>query len=1210
MELDAFNPEDPEFLGSNRHRIIEASAGTGKTHFLEQQILYWLLCGTEPFEGMERLVPEIHEILVLTFTEKATGELKTRIRSRLEQFIDQGASSLTVALTGASEEEMKRRAQRAINRFDSACIFTIHGFCNHVIRTTGIGGDVDFSIEQREEYRKEALAEVIRNQLTEMLGLESELGLAIAGFFELKAERGGEYSGPFERKILRLLDYISDEGISLDGEDLDSEALAHSMADDEPAAESDQDSVVGANYELFARDTGFASSQKQPLVSPSAARDPAPTYIEKDLRQQILQFRILLEEARKELMALARFPTDFESLKVDSDFEGELLALRKSYKKANRSVSDAWKTKLYLLAKSLEESEIAYFWNALQGAAEATLQQLPDWNDPAWDSMESVHRQALFYVLEAHARLKRSAAIIEDSIIEYCSLLVDTLMARWKRANRSLEFQDLLRFVEREIRVAPEMAAALRTRFPLAVIDEFQDTDPLQWNIFQHIYLVENPKASITVVGDPKQSIYGFRGADVSAYGLARQAIASNGLEGRLSTSYRSDESLLRVFNQIFAEDCWFGSQLYRTVEAAPAELRRWTWPSGPTGPVLEVHDLKDARNQKLRLFETARIMATDIENTVSQMQISERGKMRPVRYADIAILVSRNKDSRLIQKVLVERGIPCSIYKESGLYTSVPAYEFLVLLKSLQDPARHYRQLRLTSYFPAPLHRVAELQEPGSDHPVIRILDELREFSMPGRWPDFFRLLMLKSQVLEKREVDHLYEDRISITLQLLEEFSDYAIQTRASLEELIQYLHRSNLLQSDGRDLMRQKREDAGVSIMTVHASKGLQFPVVLAALKYTTGFAVPDVLRYQTRKGMVLSLRKDETRIQRHKEENLDEDRRLAYVCFTRAALKLFVYFVSESRHAHHPLQKDVLAPAFASLQSKPFESLVRFRNAPSQGGIKRSDDQPQQKQEESTHRPVAALWDGPAMRTNFDVRELHSFSSLARQGETAAQRPLEDKLSEILRTEKHEAIAGPSGVAFGLLVHAVLETLDFQNPGDLTEIIRAAAPQFLDSPLEGDQLNAIASMIRSTLQARLPGCQCSLDSVATADRLAELEFFSAESNFLESLGMHLPTDLYLRGFVDLVFRVDERYYILDWKTNFIRAGYSRESLAREMAHHRYDLQAKIYFHALRKWLSARLPNFKAEKNLGGAHYIFLRGMPEGEGVYYMSPEELAL
>ena len=135
MKFSFHNPYDPEFLGSGHHRIIEASAGTGKTHFIEEQVLFWILHGAHLKGSESPVVPEIHQVLVLTFTEKATGELKLRIRQRLADFVRQGISSLTSPLpSGASEPEMIQRADRALKRFDSACIFTIHGFCNHIIR--------------------------------------------------------------------------------------------------------------------------------------------------------------------------------------------------------------------------------------------------------------------------------------------------------------------------------------------------------------------------------------------------------------------------------------------------------------------------------------------------------------------------------------------------------------------------------------------------------------------------------------------------------------------------------------------------------------------------------------------------------------------------------------------------------------------------------------------------------------------------------------------------------------------------------------------------------------------------------------------------------------------------------------------------------------------------------------------------------------------
>ncbi|HBS04428.1 MAG TPA: hypothetical protein DEA96_05655, partial [Leptospiraceae bacterium] len=213
------DPYDPAFLGSGHHRIIEASAGTGKTHFIEEQVLFWILHGAHLQGSEKHKVPEIHEVLVLTFTEKATGELKIRIRQRLARFVKEGIESLTVRLpAGADELEMRKRANRALKRFDSACIFTIHGFCNHIIRTTGLAGDADFKIEQNDLLRQEALAETVRKYLLSWFEHRLPLALSISGFFDYRRGYSSE-SFAFDQQLLNLLEHIREEGLPLDFSD-------------------------------------------------------------------------------------------------------------------------------------------------------------------------------------------------------------------------------------------------------------------------------------------------------------------------------------------------------------------------------------------------------------------------------------------------------------------------------------------------------------------------------------------------------------------------------------------------------------------------------------------------------------------------------------------------------------------------------------------------------------------------------------------------------------------------------------------------------------------------------------------------------------------------------------------------------------------------------------------------------------------------------
>ena len=152
-----------------------------------------------------------------------------------------------------------------------------------------------------------------------------------------------------------------------------------------------------------------------------------------------------------------------------------------------------------------------------------------------------------------------------------------------------------------------------------------------------------------------------------------------------------------------------------------------------------------------------------------------------------------------------------------------------------------------------------------------------------------------------------------------------------------------------------------------------------------------------------------------------------------------------------------------------------------------------------------------------------------------------------------------------------------------------------------------------MIQNTLSAALPGCDMPLAELSATDRLAEMEFFlssdTAEIQRISGIDPGQYSEIYLRGFVDLIFRKDDRYYLLDWKTNRL-PSYDSEQLQKEMKHHRYDVQARIYFQAMRKWLESVIPGFEPALHLGGAYYLFVRGMQPGspEGILYLSPEEL--
>ena len=360
-----------------------------------------------------------------------------------------------------------------------------------------------------------------------------------------------------------------------------------------------------------------------------------------------------------------------------------------------------------------------------------------------------------------------------------------------------------------------------------------------------------------------------------------------------------------------------------------------------------------------------------------------------------------------------------------------------------------------------------------------------------------------------------------------------------------------------------------------------------------------------------------------MQRHDEERLAEDRRLGYVALTRAALKLVVYFVSDGKGIH-PFQKQVMAPVFQDFFSEPSPVSI-LRNAPSPG----LPAEKESAESAASDRESRLLADIPSLRTNFEKRELHSFSSLLRKGAPGGQsRSLEEKLGELLghgvADGGLESGAGenevglPAGINFGLMVHSILEELDFTwkagQPGLQNLILKHTMRYYPERTADAQFLAGLETMIHSALHCPVLE-SWSLSSIPQSDRLAEMEFFAAES--AESIASLSGVDLsslsgvFLRGFVDLVFRKDEKYYILDWKTNRIAGGYDRQSMDEEMLRHRYHIQARIYFHALSAWLASRMPGFDANKHLGGALYLFVRGMnPDkpGHGIYHLLPEDL--
>jgi exodeoxyribonuclease V beta subunit len=1180
-------PAEVAGLDTRRHALIEASAGTGKTFAIEHLVLRLLVENPD-------WKPE--EILLLSFTEKTAAELRTRIRDKLREQL-RGGKKLW-----EWEGREAARIREAWLHCDDLAVHTIHGFCHAALLRDPVANEVLIR------------PEVVSDRLVADAALENLLRGAWArtpGRLEKfrAALRIGAGEKWRERLIALALAYQPWRGDRI-----------------EPLPDP------GEVERLENQAAGLCAE----LVSALRAIDQG-THTKSDYRKSFGETKTGLEKRRKHAFAKV-----FEAEEKWGGLAPEILSVEilwffaKGFTKASVAVKHGFASCLPAEAATLAE------WVRLADACTG-LRNL----GPALEG----------------ARLRQDLGLRAEAAMELREEL-----GREKQRMGAISYDDMQKDLALAFRKNPARALKLRRRYKACIVDEFQDTDSLQWEILRALCLEESGEDAralpLFLVGDPKQAIYGFRGGDLGTYLKARGELRARaqasppGAQGMgLMQNFRSRPELVHGLNAVFAHEDWFRAAAeipeggaWHLPESSDDVLFTPALPGrvdAPGGPGLWLRDLRGLENRRkpevereVRRWIAARIRA--LVEEPGDFRILEKGasEARPPRFGHIAVLVRKHAEAEALEKVLRARGIPCRVRRRGGVFDGPGADAVRLLLDLIPDAANPEAQSRILL--------LPFLRREGTDWPRGRpaafppLLETWHLLARAGKWPEFFSAVLVDSGYLERlRAVSDSEAERLEALARVLGEAGSAPGTSARALGERFDALRRGEggdegaAASGAGED-----RADA-VTLMTLHLSKGLEFPVVFLA---ATGEGMkPDFFTLRGTRGFLHVLdKKNPEAAAAHARQSLDEDKRLFYVAFTRAMDRLYVPLLPTSYSGSKP-------GPLGTFAAQALAALGRDAGNP---WVRADEDAVEEKSTVAASGASPGEPADPALpdretllrgaREAFAARRrLESFSGLARRaGEAAPASPAADVLlaedgTRLVREDASEEPEGagesppaekkypariaredlPSGAAAGNALHKLLETMDFtsvlsaDSSGAWLERAgqRAAVEEILRAEgLEAAHATAAADAVWNTLRMPLPDPAGGPDFrlAETADRRPELEFlfpFSSPRN-----------PAFLQGFIDLVFRHEGRYYLLDWKSNLLE-DYGRAGIAESMRHHRYDLQAQIYAVALDRWLAARVPGYDPALHFGGVYYLYLRGAsPERfcGHAHRPSPEDLRL
>ena len=1212
-------------------RLVEASAGTGKT---------WNICGLYLRLVLERAL-EVPQILVVTFTNAATAELRERIRERMVQVLavlqrhgpapDVFAQKLLTSLRGKglSDDDMIRRLAAAAQNFDEASIFTIHGFCQRALADAPFAAGMPLT--------------------QELLLDDAELRTAIANDFWRRHVAAPDVSPA-------LAAYL----------------LSHGDSPERFA-------------KLLRRQAGKPLSQ---VIWPAAIAGAGAPVDTRRVQAAHEAARNLWHAHRDEIVhcVMAALPRlHGGSYKADRVQDAavlwdQLLAPANAFAAPLNLGKDKSKVDLLTaatLASKLKKGQLPCADHAFFGAAQALLEQ----------------RERLQAVLQ-QARLALLRRLIEEGPVA---------LREAKRERRVVAFDDMLFNLHERLSAADGtwLPGELRQRFPAALVDEFQDTDPLQFSIFKSIY--GGGQSLLFLVGDPKQAIYSFRNADLHSYLQASQLAHA---KYTLAHNQRSVSELLAALNAVFAGQppaFMLPGLRYTPVDAGDkkravlrdasqprAPLQLWALPPQPDGE----RPRKPMARQQSTLACAAEIARLLAAAQAGEVTLDDR----PLAAGDMAVLVRSHSQGSDMRQALLALGVGSVELSQASVFQSPDALELERVLAAVAEPSREglLRTALATELIGLDAAALSALSQ--DEHGMLARMQAFADHR--ERWlkhgvARMLRDLLAQEQVSQRMLARPDGERRLTNLRHLTECLHD-ASREHGTPEALLRWL-RQRREEGRGEEATQLRLESDRnlVQIVTIHRSKGLEYPIVFCPFLWDGhpgggGDSLEGKEYHDDAGEPVMDFREpvDPAIQQRIDVERAAENLRLIYVALTRAVHRCYLTVGSYGTGAHGSTKECTRGPInwlVARREHTPAEWL--------DNSIPAADIDAAWEGLAQANAPyigMAPLPQGPgvpvllptASPDKIAARDppkaippawwIGSYSSLAHdtRSEAAADHDLRvhadllplplagegggegDSLpppsgegwgggtTALNRQSRDRALATlppddilrfPRGARAGETLHAIFERADFANPTAwpeaIDQVLRFKPPQAsADTASLAPMVQRLLADVTST---HLPSGH-RLADIARDRRLVELEFSLPACGLdagvlVATLRRHgYPVgglafgrlEGYLRGFMDLVYQHRGRFHVLDWKSNhlgFRAEDYAAAKVADAMAQQGYHLQYLLYTVALHRYLKQRLRGYDYERHFGGVHYLFVRGVRptwtnsdgSAAGVYFHRP-----
>ena len=832
---------------------------------------------------------------------------------------------------------------------------------------------------------------------------------------------------------------------------------------------------------------------------------------------------------------------------------------------------------------------------------------------------------------------------------------IKDLYLKWldyKTVKQVQSFNDMIRFVREEVNSNGPLVQKLKAKYKYAIIDEFQDTNGLQWDIFKGLFL--NDDHNIIVVGDKKQSIYSFQGADVFVFRKAIDSIeAIGGIKKTLKDNYRSSDAMIKATNKLFKSNSFmdddFTDSYYPPYkDKAKEKIAKL---HGKDFKPIWIVDNKENGGTLLNENQYAKVVSSTIIDLVkndnsgkTNLQIGDgTGKLHNITFSDITILSRARSEVSAIKYELKRIGIPFICYKDKSLFSGRECVHWSALLCAINAPdftgsnRKLFKRALFTIFFGRSLKELSDDKYDRDDLDEVELIKKWKRIANTGRFEDLIDSIITDSNIESKMASLNNIQ-----SLAIYKQIGDFLIEYLSdnhSLSEAITKLDNLHSLSFDDDEqdinLVSRSTNFDCVQIMTIHASKGLEFPVVIFAGNYKDPFTPPGECAYlrhnDNGNGQVITYKEDE----RSAKEGASEWKRLFYVAFTRPRYLLILPNYNTVREKHYNFLYPIMK-SFMENNEDSYELIdyKKFRYNPNLLSIevkKVLNDESSKEVDFSREEQDEVIKELIKDKKNKLIYK-HSYSSLSHNNEvleldeddkegmeviqdlslfdtcgTSVEGNLDKNVKEVVFPFNF-----PAGASVGTALHEIFELLDYSSYSD-SDLENIMTKAFINAGLKLDDswIKPIKEMVGNVLNASLPEIKggkktnesFKLSSVTLDNKKAEAEFnFNLSGGILHN---------YANGFVDLLIKRGDYYSILDWKSDKNNdedlLSYSSFDELKQHTNNRYSIQRVLYSYCLVKWLHSFYQDKSLEEvfneHFGGVYYVYIRGCNENtaNGIY---------